>query len=312
MKRLGLWVMGVALVGCGAPTKVHRANVHRTNVHGSNLHGTNVHGDAWQHTLAHTPEPTRSDVRYIMQHTPPEALEQLGAPAAVRHAEAMRSAWKSAPWSADVSETLWRAAVLPPTHVSEMGEDWHDVLAGRLVEVAPDSECVEETVRALNAAIGQTLSVHYHPTKRRAPDQGPLETMESGWSSCTGLSILLADACRTRGIPARLAGTPLWVDESGNHTWVEVWAEGRWHHVESADAKSWDSAWFDAKAGQADELDPMHRIYAVMPGGPEVFPMAWDPDRTDIRGVDVTARYATTPGPVREGEDAPKATLSLD
>jgi hypothetical protein len=246
--------------------------------------------DPWQQALDQAEEPARSDLACIIASTPKAALEQIGPEGASRHAAAMREAWQSAPWSDDVSEELWRAAILPPTHVSEAGERWCDIVVSRLatVESQPD---VQSTVRRLNAAIGDTLGVHYHPTKRRAPDQGPLETMESGWSSCTGLSILLANACRTRGIPARLAGTPLWIDDSGNHTWVEVWADGRWHHVESADPNSWDTAWFDAKAAQADASDPMHRIYAVMPGGPCVFPLAWDLDRTDIRAVDVTEHY---------------------
>jgi hypothetical protein len=246
--------------------------------------------DPWQQALATTPEPARSDLAAIMASTPRQALDQIGPDAAVHHAVVMRAAWQSAPWRNDVSETLWRDAILPPTNVTEAGEQWCDELTHRLASVDPQPN-VQATVRSLNAAIGETLGVHYHPTKRRAPDQGPLETMESGWSSCTGLSILLADACRTRGIPARLAGTPLWFDGSGNHTWVEVWANGRWHHVEAADPNSWDAAWFDAKAAQADASDPMHRIYAVMPSGPCVFPMAWDLERADIRGVDVTARY---------------------
>ena len=248
--------------------------------------------DQWQVALQQSSEPARSDLAYLMAHTPREELDRLGPGRALHHAAMMRAAWENAPWRDDVDEALWRAAVLPPTNVTEACEDWCDVLTARLADVATDTTEVESTVRQLNAAIGDTLGVQYHPTKRRAPDQGPLETMESGWSSCTGLSILLADACRTRGIPARLAGTPLWIDKSGNHTWVEVWADGRWHHVESADANSWDSAWFDAKAAQADASDPMHRIYAVMPDGPCVFPMSWDLQRSDIRGVDVTARYA--------------------
>ncbi len=246
--------------------------------------------DPWKKALSQAAEPARSDLACIIASTPPAALEQIGPEAAIHHAAMMRAAWQSAPWADDVTEDLWREAILPPTHVSEAGERWCDVLVARLTSLEPQPD-VQSTVRSLNAAIGETLGVHYHPTKRRAPDQGPLETMDSGWSSCTGLSILLADACRTRGIPARLAGTPLWIDDSGNHTWVEVWADGRWHHVESADPNSWDAAWFDAKAAQADGSDPMHRIYAVMPGGPCVFPMAWDLERTDIRGVDVTERY---------------------
>jgi hypothetical protein len=233
------------------------------------------------------------DVAYLRAHMPPAEFERLEPDRMAHHTRVMRAAWMASPWREDVDETLWRNAVLPPTHVSEACEDWCDVLVVRLRGVGADAMSVRETVQALNGAIGDTLGVQYHPTKRRAPDQGPLETMASGWSSCTGLSILLADACRTRGIPARLVGTPRWVDDSGNHTWVEVWADGDWHHVEAADPTSWDAAWFDGKAAKAaGSDDPMHRIYAVMPDGPLVFPLAWAPERQDIRAVDVTARYA--------------------
>ena len=247
--------------------------------------------DPYQVALDQADEPARSDLSYLMNHMSRNELDRLGPERALHHAAVMRQAWQDAPWADEVDESLWRAAILPPTHVSEACEDWCDTINLRLDGVGTTSITVRETVRQLNAAIGDTLGVHYHATKRRAPDQGPLETLESGWSSCTGLSILLADSCRIRGIPARLVGTPLWIDDSGNHTWVEVWADGGWHFLEAADPSSWDTAWFAAKAAKADPADPMHRIYAVMPDGPHVFPMAWDLDRTDIRGEDVTARY---------------------
>ena len=38
--------------------------------------------------------------------------------------------------------------------------------------------------------------------------------METGVATCTGLSILLVDACRSVGVPARIAGTPLWSNNS--------------------------------------------------------------------------------------------------
>ncbi|MDG1839101.1 MAG: transglutaminase-like domain-containing protein [Phycisphaerales bacterium] len=236
--------------------------------------------------------PHDADVAFLNAHMPASEVDRVSQARLSHHANVMRTAWKGSPWQEDVDVTLWREAILPPTHVSERCEDWCDVLIERLQGVDTSGKTVKQAVSTLNAAIGDTLDVQYHPTKRRVPDQGPLETMELGWSSCTGLSILLANACRTRGIPARLAGTPLWVDDSGNHTWVEVWADGRWHHVEAADPNSWDSAWFDAKAAEAvNETDPMHRIYAVMPSGPVVFPLAWAPDRQDIHAVDVTDRY---------------------
>ena len=41
-------------------------------------------------------------------------------------------------------------------------------------------------------------------------------------ATCTGLSIMLVEACRAVGIPARVAGIASWPGRGGNHTWVEV------------------------------------------------------------------------------------------
>ena len=53
----------------------------------------------------------------------------------------------------------------------------------------------------------------------------PMSVLTFGYGSCTGISILLVQALRTAGIPARLAGTPAWNQnvQHGNHNWVEVW-----------------------------------------------------------------------------------------
>jgi transglutaminase-like putative cysteine protease len=53
----------------------------------------------------------------------------------------------------------------------------------------------------------------------------PMSLLTFGYGSCTGISILLVQALRTAGIPARLAGTPAWNQnvQHGNHNWVEIW-----------------------------------------------------------------------------------------
>ena len=66
------------------------------------------------------------------------------------------------------------------------------------------------------------------PPAARRPNQSPKESIEQGLASCTGLSIVLIDACRSVGVPTRLVGTPMWANKAGNHTWVEIW-DGDWH-----------------------------------------------------------------------------------
>ena len=123
----------------------------------------------------------------------------------------------------------------------------------------------------------------------------PYESTESGFASCTGLSIMLTDALRSVGVPARIAGTPMWVDQSGNHTWVEVWTGGDWHHVGAAEPGPLDRTWFNAKGSKADASQPEHRIYASSWADTGVFfPLVWDPTIEYVHAVNVTARYTVS------------------
>ena len=115
----------------------------------------------------------------------------------------------------------------------------------------------------LNSTIYTKLKVKYS-TDRKQPHQSPKESIEQGKASCTGLSILLSDACRSVAIPTRLVGTPLWTNKSGNHTWVEIW-DGRWHFTGACepDPKGLDHGWFEGNASQAKKDGLEHAIYAV-------------------------------------------------
>ena len=133
-----------------------------------------------------------------------------------------------------------------------------------------------------------------YSTKRRRADQSPSESMEIGLASCTGLSILLTDACRAVGVPARLVGIPNWANKRGNHTWVEVWDRG-WHFVGAAEpsSKGLNHAWFRGDAGLAKADDPEHSIYAVSYKHTGTrFPMVWASKDRSVHAVNVTHRYA--------------------
>ncbi|MDG3041741.1 transglutaminase family protein [Roseicyclus marinus] len=65
--------------------------------------------------------------------------------------------------------------------------------------------------------------------------QGPLDTLDRGWGSCRDLAVLMAEACRTLGLGARLVsgylydpqGSSLGSAGSGStHAWVEVFVPG--------------------------------------------------------------------------------------
>ena len=107
-----------------------------------------------------------------------------------------------------------------------------------------DAKTITEAVQALNKEFFKLVNTHYH-TGRKRTNQSPKESMEQGKATCTGLSILLVDACRAVGIPARAVGTPMWTNGRGNHTWIEIW-DGDWHFTgaDEYDAKGLNRGWF--------------------------------------------------------------------
>jgi hypothetical protein len=86
--------------------------------------------------------------------------------------------------------------------------------------------------------------------------------MAEHMATCTGLSIILTDAFRAVGIPSRLAGTAMWTNFKGNHTWSEVWVDQKWQFIEYY-PDTLNKSWFVADAGKADPDNLLHWIYAV-------------------------------------------------
>ena len=114
-------------------------------------------------------------------------------------------------------------------------------------------------------------------------------------ATCTGLSILLVDACRSVGVPARAAGVANWHDQRGNHTWVEIHDGQQWRFLgaDEYDAKGLDRGWFTGAASKAIAGDPVFGVWATswkpVDGH---FTMAWNPESRAVGGEDVTTRYA--------------------
>src|SRR5205823_3793059 len=160
-----------------------------------------------------------------------------------------------------------------------------------------DCKTPAEAAQLLNRTVFPKLKVKYS-TGRKKPHQSPRESMDTGLASCTGLSILLSDACRSVAVPARLVGTPLWANKSGNHTWVEIWDDG-WHFTGACepDPNGLNRGWFVGNAAQAQKDSPQHAIYAASFRKTDVsFPLVWAPDRKDVYAENVTDRYAKSTG----------------
>jgi len=249
------------------------------------------------------PAEQRASMEWLIAHMPAQDLQTLDAAFLTQHVRGAHEAWKSAPWTAMVDEETFRDAILPYASVSEKRELWLPVLRAKCLPMIEGAKGPAEAAVLLNQRLFPAVKVQYS-TKRRRADQAPSESMESGLASCTGLSILLVDACRAVGVPARFVGVPLWTDGSGNHSWVEVWDGARWRYTGAAEPSGdrLDEGWFSGRASGQNRDKPEHAIYAVTwrDSGVE-FPMVFDPSRPRARAVDVTDRYAGKASAVPEG-----------
>jgi len=202
------------------------------------------------------------------------------------------AARESFPWARDVPEELFFNDVLPYAVFDETRERWRASFLELAKPIVADATTASEAAQALNREFFHAVNVHYN-TGRKRPNQSPSESIAQGRATCTGLSIILVDACRAVGIPARAAGVASWHDDRGNHTWAEVW-DGRWYFTgaDEYDANGLDRGWFQGDAAKAVPGDPRYAVWATS-WRPADFtvPLVWDPRDTSIPAVDSTPRY---------------------
>ncbi|MBN2162037.1 MAG: hypothetical protein JXR25_11535 [Pontiellaceae bacterium] len=238
--------------------------------------------------------------QFLTNNMPEKDRQQLNSAFLEENLDLALRARKSFAWAAQVPENLFLNDVLPYAVVDERRDRWRPdyfVMASNIVDGAASAT---EAVQQLNRDFFKVVNVHYN-TKRERPNQSPIESAEQSMASCTGLSIILVDACRAIGIPARIAGTPLWTNMRGNHTWVEFW-DGDWHFIgaDEYDAAGVDRGWFAGDASKALADNPRHAIYATSWKKTEGhFPMVWAPEDTSVAGINVTSRYAA-PAPAKD------------
>ncbi len=252
--------------------------------------------------LAEVPADERPGMEYLIAHLPYRDLATAEKGMLLQNVALAYQAADARPWGKTIPAEVFDNYLLPYANLNEKREDWRPEFSKKFAPLVAGAKTPGEAAVILNNAIFDELNVHYHPTKRPKPDQAPSESQAAGFASCTGLSILLVDACRSVGVPARVVGTPSWVvhntdangNHGGNHTWVEVW-DGQWKVLGASEKTSLNDVWFLANASNAVKKadDPEHKIYAVTPGEPTVyFPLVWDPSIRYVTAEDVTKAYA--------------------
>lgn len=230
---------------------------------------------------------------FLVTNMPARDRETLPAQFLTENLDLAFKARSEFPWAGAVPEELFENDVLPYAVFDEPRDPWRADFYAQSRAIVKDAKTASEAAQLLNRQIFNLVKVHYN-TGRKRPNQSPKESMELGKATCTGLSIILVDACRAVGIPARSVGTPLWTNERGNHTWVEIW-DGDWHFTgaDEPDPAGLDRGWFVNDAALAKADVPRYALYATSWKRDGLsFPMVWAESSREVAAVNVTARYA--------------------
>lgn len=257
-------------------------------------------GEELRTLMQSMPEAQRNDMAYLIINMPTEDRDTMSLDLLRENVEYATMVREKYSWAKSLPEDVYLSDVLPYFVVDEVRDSWRRELYELFAPEVEGCETMEEALRAVNSNIPRFTGVDYN-TLREKTNQSPKESMRQGMASCTGLSILLVDAYRAVGIPARFVGTVSWHDNRGNHSWTEVWLDGEWRVTEYYFPSKLDHLWFMADASKAVADDRMYAIYATRFGeADDWFPMIWAaPDEANpLEGLpqtfgaeNVTQRY---------------------
>lgn len=243
--------------------------------------------------LSEVPTAQREGMEFLIANMPAPDLQSLSADFLLTHVAQVYRAFNATPWKDEVPHQMFLNDVLPYASLNEKRENASALLMNKIKPIVAGAQTPGEAALRLNKQLFPAVGVKYS-TARQRPDQCVSMSLESGLASCSGLSILLVNACRAAGVPARVVGTPMWSNERGNHTWVEVWDKGDWHFIGAAepDDNGYDRGWFEGDAAAAKN-DGLHAIYATSWKRTGThFPLIWDDELDWVSAQNVTARYA--------------------
>ena len=242
--------------------------------------------------ITEVPKEQLRGMELLIANMPEEDLRSLSADFLLANCELAYDVWENNEWGKQVPENIFFNFLLPYANLNERRDNWRQDFHDKFLPIIKNTSSMYEAVALLNKNIYDKVGVIYS-TDRPKADQSPYESIDAGMASCTGLSILLIDACRSVGIPARFVGTPLWYNNSGNHSWVEIW-DDEWHFTGAAEptGDKLSEAWFSDLASKAVQGNMKYGIFAATWEKTNIyFPMNWLPQVKKYNAIDVTASY---------------------
>lgn len=243
--------------------------------------------------LKEVPRNEREGMAFLISYMPERDAKTLSAAFLLENVAYAYKARAEFPWAKEVPDSVFLNDVVAYANLNENRESWRKDFYERFKKYVAPCKTMREAIDSVNKNVRDELLVDYN-TKREKPDQAPYESMRQHMASCSGLSILLTDAFRAVGIPSRVAGTPAWHDDRGNHNWNEVWIDGQWRFTEYYPSDDLDQSWFLTDAGKAIKEDVRKAIYAASfkPTGC-YFPLVWDKNIRYVHAENVTDRYTS-------------------
>lgn len=270
----------------GVPKEYHALIDQTMNVAGDNA-------KELKKALKEVPRNEREGMAFLISYMPERDAKTLSAAFLLENVQYAYKARAEFPWAKEVPDSVFLNDVVAYANLNENRENWRKDFYERFKKYVAPCKTMREAIDSVNKNVRDELLVDYN-TKREKPDQAPYESMRQHMASCSGLSILLTDAFRAVGIPSRVAGTPAWHDDRGNHNWNEVWIDGQWRFTEYYPSDDLDQSWFLTDAGKAIKEDVRKAIYAASfkPTG-SYFPLVWDEDIRYVHAENVTDRYTS-------------------
>jgi len=229
----------------------------------------------------------RTCLAFLLANMPEQDLRSIEPGDIVENARFALKARRTIPVAADVPEDIFLEYVLPYLAADESFERWRPGFYNRFLTAALASPTIEEAVMRLNRDVFVGFQLPYEDKKIRHPLPGPLASIKKGTVSCVEASLLLVNACRSVGIPARMVFLPRYSWARGSHAWVEVFDSGKWRHISAYDPAFLDRTWITVMLAKLVPSNSEHRIYAVR-FRRTAHRFAYGPDGSL---VDITGRY---------------------
>lgn len=240
--------------------------------------------------IQNVPKIQKPGALFLLRHMPAKDLNTLTSEFISDRLNWAYMARDQFSWCRALPDSIFYNEVLPYCSLDEDRDNWRQQFYQTFKPLVKDCRNIYQAIDSVNLNIQKVLGVDYN-VKRSKVNISPLQAIREKMATCTGLSFLLVNAFRSVGIPARIAGTPMWTNMRGNHSWVEVWIDGQWYFTEYY-PEALNKSWFVADAGKADIQNPKHWIYAASyKPSHTYYPLVWDSTSTAIHAENVTERY---------------------